>query len=86
MESIGVFFREIVDKMGSRPALLYRPGDVTETWSYDRLWEESSRTARWFQDQGIEKGDRVVFWAPNSPSWVAFYFGAFRAGAILVPR
>jgi len=37
------------------------------------------------QDQGMEKGDRVLLWAPNSPSWVITYLGALLGGGVVVP-
>jgi acyl-CoA synthetase (AMP-forming)/AMP-acid ligase II len=34
---------------------------------------------------GIEPGDRVAIWAPNSAAWVLAALGAQRAGAVVVP-
>jgi acyl-CoA synthetase (AMP-forming)/AMP-acid ligase II len=34
---------------------------------------------------GIEPGDRVAIWAPNSAEWIAAAFGVWGAGAVLVP-
>ena len=31
------------------------------------------------------KGDRILTWSPSSPALPAVYFGAMRAGLILVP-
>src|SRR4051794_40050842 len=85
MENIGEFLRETTQRLGDKQALLYGPGEKTEVWSYSRLWDETGRVARWLQDQGVEKGDRIIIWAPNSPWWVAMFFGALRIGAVLVP-
>ena len=38
-----------------------------------------------FNDLGIEKGDRVAIWAPNSAEWIVAAFGLLTAGAVLVP-
>ena len=38
-----------------------------------------------FADFGIEKGDRVAIWAPNSAEWMIAAFGIMTAGAVLVP-
>src|SRR5690606_4433807 len=35
--------------------------------------------------RGIEPGDRVLICAPNSPDWIASYFGTVSIGAIAVP-
>src|SRR5262245_48659726 len=38
-----------------------------------------------FADFGIEKGDRVAVWAPNSAEWMIAAFGLLTAGGVLVP-
>jgi HIP---CoA ligase len=38
-----------------------------------------------FADFGIDKGDRVAIWAPNSAEWIIAAFGIMTAGAVLVP-
>jgi long-chain acyl-CoA synthetase len=85
METIGSFVETAVRRFRQRPALLYRPLYRTESWTYARLWEESGRVIRRLREQGLERGDRVVIWAPNSPWWVAAYCGCLRLGLILVP-
>jgi acyl-CoA synthetase (AMP-forming)/AMP-acid ligase II len=40
--------------------------------------------ARAYVAAGIEPGDRVALWAPNSGAWVIAALGAFRAGAVVV--
>ena len=45
----------------------------------------SLRMARYLQERGVEKGDRVLLWAPNMPEWVELYFAGHAIGAVLVP-
>lgn len=85
METLGAFLAQTVRQYGPRPALLARPRYRTQVWSYQRLWSETDRMAAWLQEQGVEKGQRVILWAPNSPTWVACFFAAARLGAIVVP-
>lgn len=44
----------------------------------------ANRTARGLQQLGVQKGDRVGLCLPNTPYYVAAYFGALKAGAIVV--
>ena len=44
----------------------------------------SSQVASALFDAGIQPGDHVALCAPNSFSWLAFYFGAIKAGAVSV--
>jgi long-chain acyl-CoA synthetase len=85
METLAKFLEGLAVRYSDRPALLYKPGDTVEVWSYARLWEQTNRVAAWLQARGVGKGDRVVLWAPNSPGWVAAYFGSLRLGAVVVP-
>jgi HIP---CoA ligase len=38
-----------------------------------------------FADHGIQQGDRVAIWAPNSVEWIVAAFGVLTAGGVLVP-
>ncbi|WP_281985030.1 FadD3 family acyl-CoA ligase [Thalassorhabdomicrobium marinisediminis] len=43
------------------------------------------RIARAFMASGLEKGDKVMIWAPNSWKWFATAMGLVSAGGVLVP-
>jgi long-chain acyl-CoA synthetase len=85
METLGRFLERVTTQFSSSPALLYKPRYRTENWTYAHLWEHTTRVAWWLHAQGIGQGDRVVLWAPNSPWWVAAFFGLERVGAVCVP-
>jgi HIP---CoA ligase len=49
------------------------------------LLRRSRAVTRTLIGLGIEPGDRVAIWAPNSWQWVVTAFGVWQAGAIVVP-
>lgn len=71
---------------GDLPALRLRTDDGSlTTWSYREL-DRRSRIAAWrLRSRGLQPGDRLLTWSPSAPSLAATYFGAMRAGLILVP-
>jgi HIP---CoA ligase len=59
--------------------------DGTVRWTFTQLYAESLRVARALAASGVQPGDRVALWSPNSARWVAASFGVYLAGAVLVP-
>jgi acyl-CoA synthetase (AMP-forming)/AMP-acid ligase II len=58
-------------------------GDVRLT--YADLAEETERAAAGFVAIGVEPGDTVAVWAPNSVDWIVAMLGIAAAGGVLVP-
>jgi long-chain acyl-CoA synthetase len=63
------------------PALLFA-GTST---SYAELDEQSGRIAAGLLDAGLDRGDVVALQLPNTPQFVAAYFGVLKAGMTLLP-
>ncbi len=59
--------------------------DPEGAWTYGELDAAATGWAHWLAGRGVRKGDRVVARLDNSRHAVALLFGAFRAGAVLVP-
>ena len=59
-------------------------GDDGERWTFAELLDRSRAVARALVASGVQQGDRVALWAPNS-AWIATSFGTYLAGAVLVP-
>ncbi len=64
----------------NRPAI--RQGSLEVT--YAQLDDQASRIATGLITLGIKPGDHVGLCSLNSADWVAFYFGALKAGAVAV--
>ena len=59
------------------------PGGVVLT--YGDLLDGVRETARAFIAIGVEPGDRIAIWSPNTHHWILGALGALYAGATLVP-
>jgi long-chain acyl-CoA synthetase len=85
MDTLGAFLQDVSARYSPRPAVQQKIGEQTETWTYADLLDRANRVSAWLKERGVKRGDRIILWAPNSPLWVASYFGALRLGAIIVP-
>ncbi|MCU1344280.1 MAG: acyl-CoA synthetase, partial [Acidimicrobiia bacterium] len=79
--SIPATVQEAVKRWTTREAVI--DGDVRLT--FDDVGNEMMRVARSLLSLGIEPGDRVVLWAPNSAVWIPTALGILATGAWLVP-
>src|SRR6266404_5293046 len=70
---------------GNEPAFVHREGLRVKRWSYREIAKTSPQFARELEARGIEKGERVLLWAMNSPEWVSAFFGCLLRGVIVVP-
>ena len=53
--------------------------------SYSQVNNMANSLARWLIDQGIKKGDRIIFILENSLEYVVTYYGILKSGASAVP-
>ena len=63
-----------------RPSSTARGGSTSRRC---RSWSTTRRGRSW--PSGIERGDRVAVWAPNSLEWIVAALGVTTAGGVLVP-
>lgn len=66
---------------GSKTAVMHGERHLT----YSELNEEVERFARGLMSTGIEKGDPVIVWMPNSIEWNIVFPALAKIGAITVP-
>jgi acyl-CoA synthetase (AMP-forming)/AMP-acid ligase II len=69
------------DRFGAAEAIV--DGDLRIT--FHELAGRIRTAAGAFMEQGIERGDRVAIWAPNSAEWIIAAFGLLTAGGTVVP-
>lgn len=81
-ETIGNCFDRIVEQYPDSPALIVPFQDIR--WTYRELQVQVDRFAAGLLALGIEAGDRVGVWGPNSYEWVVTQFATAKIGAIMV--
>ncbi|MET9362059.1 FadD3 family acyl-CoA ligase [Streptomyces sp. NPDC006632] len=79
--TIAKLVRSAAERYGDREAVVEGRGRI----SYAELGERVERAAAACVAAGVEPGDRVALWAPNTADWIVSALGAVSAGAVLVP-
>lgn len=80
-DTIGRLVFAAAEMYGDTEALVDGPFRVT----FGELRWHVQDTAASFVAAGLQRGDRVAIWAPNSAEWVIAALGASAAGGVLVP-
>ncbi|MDJ1134103.1 fatty acid--CoA ligase family protein [Streptomyces iconiensis] len=73
--------RAAAERYGAREAVVEGRTRI----SYAELGERVERAAAACLASGVEPGDRVGIWAPNTLDWIVSALGAVTAGGVLVP-
>lgn len=73
--------RHIAEGRGGRTAIVYEGG----RYSYAEIAALVNRAGNGLRRAGVGRGDRVLIVLPDSPEFVAAYFGAIKIGAVAVP-
>ncbi|CDO90760.1 long-chain-fatty-acid--CoA ligase [Mycobacterium triplex] len=80
-ETIPEMVLSAADRFGDAEAVVDGPLRFTFTEVVHRI----RCAAGAFADLGVDKGERVAIWAPNSAEWIIAAFGLLTAGGVLVP-
>ena len=85
METVNGLIQQSIERFGTEPALIIKPGFRTRIWRYRDLGRQVPRIARALVDAGARPGDRVAIWAVNRPEWGLGFLAAAHAGLVSVP-
>lgn len=77
--------KDNVNKFGDKPAFTMKFGFRTKTFNYAQIYDLAKKTALLLESCGINKDDKVLVFAPNSPYWGIVFWGTMLRGAVLVP-
>jgi long-chain acyl-CoA synthetase len=76
---------ETFQTLGDKTVFVNRTGVRRFVVSYRELSVLSLKMANLLAQKGVEPGDRVLLWGPNSPWWAVAYWGVITRGAVAVP-
>ncbi|THA28118.1 fatty acid--CoA ligase family protein [Streptomyces sp. A1277] len=79
--TVAQLVRAAAERYGDREAVVEGRTRLT----YTGLGARVERAAAACMAAGVEPGDRVAVWAPNTLDWIVSALGAVTAGAVLVP-
>ena len=71
--------------LGDKTAFVNRTGVRRLAVSYEELSDLALKMSNLLAQQGVEAGDRVLLWGPNSSWWAVAYWGIIIRGAVAVP-
>ena len=81
-ETIGAFFDGAAARWAERDALVVPRHGVR--WTYAELHRRVDALAAGLVALGLEPGDRIGIWSPNTAEWVVTQFATAKAGLVLV--
>ena len=81
MTNLSLNLSEAASTYAERPAI--RMDDYLLTFA--ELDDAASRAASLLRNRGLRPGDRVGLMLPNVPTFAVIYYGALRAGGVVVP-
>ena len=80
-ETIPRMVLSAAERFGDAEAIVEGPSRI----GFAELADRVRVAAGAFAEAGVDKGDRVAIWAPNSTEWIIAAFGLLTAGGVLVP-
>ena len=73
-----------IENSGSE-AIRFHTGYRTWVHPWSELRNQIGGFAAYLEQQGIEKGDRILLWGENRPEWVVAFWGSVVRGVQVVP-
>lgn len=69
----------------NKDALVYKTGFRTFSLTYKQLYRNVHKTSTLLDGLGLKKGDKIILWGYNSPSWGTVFLSAALRGVVIVP-
>jgi len=73
------------EKFSDKVAMCIKAGDKWRELTYGELSKRAIQLSSYLIETGLKQGDRVAILSESKPEWGIAFFGAVRAGAVIVP-
>ena len=80
-QTIPAAARRAADRWPDAPALI----EGKRSWTFAQVWADALSAAAAMVASGLQPGDRVGIWAPNTREWILAALGAHCVGAAIIP-
>ncbi len=77
------FFDDLASARGE--FLVHDDGFRSRSYTYAEVARAARGFARELDNQGLRKGDKVVFYSENRPEWIVAFWGCLLNGVVVVP-
>ncbi len=74
------YLDQAAEKFGSHKAIIFE----NLTLTYKQLKDKAETVAAALKERGLQKGDRIAIMMPNLPQTIIAFWGALKAGAVVV--
>ncbi|MFO7987569.1 MAG: AMP-binding protein, partial [Desulfatiglandaceae bacterium] len=74
-------FAAASEQYGGKTAIRY----LGTPFTYEQILKLAEHFAASLREQGIQEGERVILYIPNSLHWIVSWLGVLRAGAVVLP-
>ena len=81
LNTLGQILPLAAERFGNKAALIIDG----VTLSFNELEKRSNQLANALVSLGVETGDRVTLYSPNSWEWIVSYYGVLKLGAVINP-
>jgi fatty-acyl-CoA synthase len=82
-KTIGQMLDEVADRYEKRDVLIHTEAGIH--YNYGLFRWEVERAAKGMIKMGIQKGDKIALWAPNTPEWIIAQHALTKIGAVFIP-
>lgn len=84
-QSLGHYIQHLAMEHSNQCAITYYHRFRIQSYTYSDLYNLTLKSASFFLEKGLKKGDKILIYGENCPEWVVMLFTCAMTGFVLVP-